>query len=380
MRSHRPGLAAACGGLSRERTRRWVVTREQRRLPAPARRRRNPCTGAQPADSVGDAHPTLAAARGDGSPRTSGHPGAALAAARAGHRHRDLGQAREPQPDRRLQGPRRARLRGPPLAEPDRCPRPGRRQPRQPRPEPRVRRPRRTACRSRSWCPRATPPTRTPRPRPTAPSWSSTAATSRRRVEHAAALAAERGLHAGARRSTPGWSRASRRTPPSCTRRCPGSTSVYVPVGMGSGHLRQHRRPRPARARHRDRRRRRRAGPGVCPVLRRPAAGGDPDRRHVRRRRRLPDAGPRRGRDHRAGAARIVRVSEEQVADGDGADVPHHPQPRRAGRVAGPGRGCSPSRTRVAGHAGRGRPHRWQRDFERPAAARWPESPRDRTA
>ena len=120
----------------------------------------------------------------------------------------------------------------------------GLRDPRQPRPEPGVRRPARADCRSPSSCPRATPPTRTRRRRPSGPTSSCTAPTSRR-PGSTPGLAEERGLIA-VPPLTRGWSRVSRRRPRSCTSGA-RPRRVYVPVGMGSD-LREHRRPRPARA------------------------------------------------------------------------------------------------------------------------------------
>ena len=199
--------------------------------------------------------------------------------------------------------------------------------------------------------PRATRPTRTPRPRRTAPSSSSTAATSRRRSSTPAVLADRARPGRRCRRSTRGWSRASRRTPPSCTRRSPGLDVVYVPVGMGSG-ICANIAVRDLLGRgHRGRRRRRPSARRRTPVLR--------GRRAGRRRRpptrfvdgvacRTPDP-EAVGRSSAPARPGSVRVSEEQAARRDGADVPRHPQPGRARRVAGPARGLLAERGAGAG-------------------------------
>ena len=96
----------------------------------------------------------------------------------------------------------------------------------------------------------------------------------------------------------------------------PGLDVVYVPVGMGSGICANIAVRDLLGARHRGRRRGRRAGPGVRPVASRRAAGARPTTADtfvdgVACRTPDPDAVARID----AGAARIVRVSEEEAAE-----------------------------------------------------------------
>ena len=222
-----------------------------------------------------------------------GPPRVPLAAARGAHRHRDLGQAREPHPDRRVQGARRAELRR------ARC----RRAPAGRRPPGLVSATRgnhgqslafagraHAGCRSRSWCPRATAPTRTPR----------CEAFGAELVVHGADFQEARRARARSSPRSAGCSPVPSFHPwlvegvatyaAELHEAVPDLDVVYVPVGMGSGHLRQHRGPRPARPATPRSSAWWRSGAGVRPVVRGGRGGDHRDGRHVRRRRRVPHA------------------------------------------------------------------------------------------
>ena len=262
--------------------------------------------------------------------RDAADPGALLAAAQRAHRRGDLGQAREPHPDRRVQAPRRAGLYGPAA-------------PREPggaggdRGDKGQFRPER---RGRGAPGRAAPGGR---------------GAARQQPRE------ERGHEGAGRRAGRPWRRF-----PGIARTCRGAGRCARPphgpllrlaAGAGDGdlcagavpqrprprrglcadrarlgHLRGHRGARRARARDRDRRRLRRARGGLRAFVRGGTAGLDRFGRHHGRRHGLPGAGARGGRHRqpRRGAGR--RGERGRDRGGDARLLHRHPQHRRGRR------------------------------------------------
>ena len=258
---------------------------------------------------------------------------------------RGVGQAREPHAHRRLQGARRHRLHG--LAEARR----------HPEVEGVI-----TATRGNHGQSIALAARRARAARP--PSWSRTA-TAPRRTRPWQSFGAELVVHgrdfdeakayaAQARRGARpplralvrcrSWSRASPPTLWSCYRAVPDLAAVYAPIGMGSGICGLIAARDLLGLEDRDRRRGRRGGTGGGAVVRGGPAGADQLGPHLRRRHGLPRARTRtRSTIIAKGAARIVRVEEDEIAEAIRALLDRHPQRRRRrgrGTAGGPAQGA----------------------------------------
>ena len=131
--------------------------------------------------------------------------------------------------------------------------------------------------------------------------------------EHAVALA-ERETSTSCARTTRCWCAGWRATASNCFARCPISTTVYVPIGLGSGICGVIAAREALGPDHRDRRRRRRRArrPMRCPL---PPAGRSAPIRPTRSPTAWPCGCPTPPALEviRRGAARIVTVSEAEI-------------------------------------------------------------------
>ena len=256
--------------------------------------RGGPRRGPQLHPQAGIAGVDRAAHRGGRRPGAPGdrvQPADLLAPALAARRRRDLGQAREPPADRRLQGARRPHLHPPPAPRPAERPGRHRRHPRQPRPEHRLRRaPVRPALRGG----------RAARQQPVQ---------ERRHARLWRGADRDRPRFPGHLRGDPGDRRGAQAAfralvpPLAAGRGCdlrlgtdaggPGPGDDLCADRARLRHLLHHPGARRPWAPDRDRRRGRGQRRRLRPVVRRQAAGLDQQRRHHRRWRGLP--GPGRG-------------------------------------------------------------------------------------